>query len=170
MDLGNGIRVTFARRVDWGGWEDRAYISPGERREIRRRCRRADRKWSRPVSRVLSRTIIHLGRPSPNASCDLPEDTCGPQAARGTSSYLVLLRRGFTLPPSLPKARCALTAPFHPYLPPKPVRRHRRYTFCGTFRRFASPRRYLASCPVEPGLSSAAAWRPRSSGRLRAPP
>ncbi len=30
----------------------------------------------------------------------------------------------------------------------------RRYIFCGTFRRLAPPRRYLAPCPVEPGLSS----------------
>ncbi len=29
--------------------------------------------------------------------------------------YLVLLRVGFTLPRLLPTARCALTAPFHPY-------------------------------------------------------
>ena len=33
--------------------------------------------------------------------------------------YLVLLRAGFCLPPTLPPARCALTAPFHPY-PPSP--------------------------------------------------
>jgi len=32
-------------------------------------------------------------------------------------SYLVLLRVGFTVPRLLPAARCALTAPFHPYLP-----------------------------------------------------
>ncbi len=31
--------------------------------------------------------------------------------------YLVLLRAGFCLPPVLPPARCALTAPFHPYPP-----------------------------------------------------
>gem|GEM_PF-4648558 len=31
-------------------------------------------------------------------------------------TYLVLLRVGFTLPLLLPAARCALTAPFHPYL------------------------------------------------------
>jgi len=31
---------------------------------------------------------------------------------------------------------------------------HRRYIFCGTFRRLTPPRRYLALCPVEPGLSS----------------
>ena len=30
--------------------------------------------------------------------------------------YLALLRAGFCLPPMLPPARCALTAPFHPYL------------------------------------------------------
>jgi hypothetical protein len=29
--------------------------------------------------------------------------------------YLVLLRAGFSLPPTLRPARCALTAPFHPY-------------------------------------------------------
>jgi len=32
--------------------------------------------------------------------------------------YLVLLQAGFTLPPLLPAARCALTAPFHPYRAP----------------------------------------------------
>jgi hypothetical protein len=37
----------------------------------------------------------------------------------GTPSYLVLLRAGFCLPRLLPGARCALTAPFHPY-PPSP--------------------------------------------------
>jgi len=32
-----------------------------------------------------------------------------------------------------------------------------RYIFCGTFRRLTPPRRYLALCPMEPGLSSAIA-------------
>lgn len=64
------------------------------------------------------------------------------------NSYLVLLQAGFTLPLLLPTTRCALTAPFHPY------RKNRRYIFCGTFRRLSSPRRYLALCPMEPGLSS----------------
>ena len=31
---------------------------------------------------------------------------------------------------------------------------HRRFAFCCTFRRLTPPRRYLAPCPVEPGLSS----------------
>ena len=65
--------------------------------------------------------------------------------------YLVLLRTGFTLPLPLPEARCALTAPFHPY---PEAETSGRYLFCGTFRGLAPPRRYLASCPLEPGLSS----------------
>ena len=47
-----------------------------------------------------------------------------------------------------PHRRCALTAPFHHC-------RERLCLFCGTFRRVAPPGRYPASCPVEPGLSSA---------------
>jgi hypothetical protein len=39
-----------------------------------------------------------------------------------TSSYLVLLRAGFTVPPWSPSGRWALTPPFHPY----PVRQARR--------------------------------------------
>ena len=61
----------------------------------------------------------------------------------------------------LPAARCALTAPFHPYrfwfACTQKVIRHlerRRFAFCCTFRRFTPPRRYLALCPMEPGLSS----------------
>ena len=65
--------------------------------------------------------------------------------------YLVLLQAGFALPLLLPAVRCALTAPFHPYLLYKT---DRRYVFCGTFRRFTPPRYYLAPCPAEPGLSS----------------
>ncbi len=50
--------------------------------------------------------------------------------------YLVLLRMGFALPGELLRPRCALTAPFHPYLPHPRERVHdRRYIFCGTFRR-----------------------------------
>src|SRR5690606_34480580 len=81
--------------------------------------------------------------------------------AHSTLPYSVLLRVGFTLPHALPRARCALTAPFHPYRA-----RARRYIFCGTFRGLAPPRRYLAPCPMEPGLSSGNESR-RLLGRLR---
>ncbi len=77
--------------------------------------------------------------------------------------YLVLLRVGFTLPPVLPQARCALTAPFHPY---RRRERRWRYIFCGTGRGLTPPRRYLALCPMEPGLSSMPKWTQRLSSRL----
>ncbi len=50
----------------------------------------------------------------------------------------------------LPAARWALTPPFHPYPPCGG-----RSVLCGPVRRLAAPRRYLAVCPVELGLSSA---------------
>src|SRR5690606_27406384 len=51
----------------------------------------------------------------------------------------------------LPPTRCALTAPFHPY---QRLAALRRFAFCCTIRGPAPPRRYLAPCPLEPGLSS----------------
>ena len=45
----------------------------------------------------------------------LKQPTRGQRGPRIMSPYLVLLRVGFTLPHLLPVARCALTAPFHPY-------------------------------------------------------
>nr|VFK51686.1 MAG: hypothetical protein BECKTUN1418D_GA0071000_101014 [Candidatus Kentron sp. TUN] len=82
-----------------------------------------------------------------------------PHKSGNRPPYLVLLQVGFTLPPRLPEARCALTAPFHPYPPislagKRQEKNHGRYIFCGTFRGFTSPRRYLAPRPMEPGLSS----------------
>jgi len=78
-----------------------------------------------------------------------------PTRAAPKDPYLVLLQVGFTLPFTLPQTRCALTAPFHPYRRKAQRPARRRYVFCGTFRRLAPPRCYLAPCPVEPGLSSA---------------
>jgi len=69
--------------------------------------------------------------------------------------------RGLPCHGLLPAARCALTAPFHPYrfwfaLTLKAIRHleRRRFAFCCTFRRLTPPRRYLALYPMEPGLSS----------------
>src|SRR5881227_724327 len=58
----------------------------------------------------------------------------------------------------LPRARCALTAPFHP-CPSTRARltagaRTRRYIFCATFLRVAPTGCYPAHCPAEFGLSS----------------
>src|SRR3546814_13255916 len=63
-------------------------------------------------------------------SSDLPTRTATRERVRrrplgrtlGTAAghpYSVLLPVGFALPPPLPEARCALTAPFHP-CPPNP--------------------------------------------------
>ena len=57
----------------------------------------------------------------------------------------------------LPPARCALTAPFHPYSPSGAsdgALRRQRYVFCATFLRVAPTGRYPAHCPAEFGLSS----------------
>lgn len=75
---------------------------------------------------------------------------------------------GWGLPgqPSRPDCRCALTAPFHPYLIPLGRNRasHRRYLFCGTFPDLTTGRRYRPPCPAEPGLSSTSS---RSGTRRR---
>src|SRR5262245_58983 len=123
-------------------------------------------------------TIIPLGPSSLTDSSDRPGDQ---GRAVPMSPYLVLLRAGFCLPPVLPRARCALTAPFHPYCrAPRGARR--RYVFCATFLQVALTGRYPAHCPAEFGLSShlracdAAVGKPtaarstergRSSGSLR---
>jgi len=60
--------------------------------------------------------------------------------------------RGLPCHRVLPPARCALTAPFHPYH--HSPRTEWRFIFCCTFRGLTPPRRYLALYPVEPGLSS----------------
>jgi hypothetical protein len=79
-------------------------------------------KWSRPISRVLSGATIHLRCASPRTSSDLPGSTCGPHARPGSrrtrtacSPIWSCSGRGLPCHRVLPPARCALTAPFHPY-------------------------------------------------------
>ena len=111
----------------------------------------------RPVSRVLSRPFagpwmtIPLGRPSPDASRDLPgrrrkraSPAPVPKDRSAGRPYAVLLPVGFALPPPLPAARCALTAPFHPCRARTcPARR---FAFCGTVPGVAPAGRYPAPC------------------------
>ena len=95
--------------------------------------------------------------------------------------YSVLLPVGFTLPPPLPGARCALTAPFHPYptrraggllsvalslgSPPPAVSRHRVSVEPGLS---SIPERTATIRPSGPGfisweqLKRQAGWRPLS--------
>jgi hypothetical protein len=123
------------------------------------------KKRSRPISRVLSWTVIPLGSASPQTSSSLP----GPDAGHVMGSLFGLAPGGVCRAGPLPDSRCALTAPFHPCLilgTPKNARPSA-VSFCCTFRRLAPPRRYLAPCPVEPGLSSAPLRVTRLPDRLR---
>ena len=104
---------------------------------------------------------IHLGRPSPDASRNLPGRRRGnaPRRRPACRPYSVLLPVGFTLPPPSPEARCALTAPFHP-CPPKPWRR-RAVCFLWHFP-WGRPRRALPGTvfPWSPDFPPPAGARP----------
>ncbi len=96
---------------------------------------RCSNVWDASPARTKSgTTVIPLGRASLRGSSDLPGSCDAPSQhvrppKRTLLPYLVLLHVGFSLPPPLLAARCALTAPFHPY----PACAGR-YVFCGTFR------------------------------------
>ena len=176
---GGGARQRFSRVLSAGREEPAGAAWPAcgvavQSEPEKRETRSEEGSGSRPVSRVLSKAVIHLRRTSPYACSDLPGSGAGHASSPVGDAlpYLVLLRVGFTLPPVSPPARCALTAPFHPY----PVSSRtfaaycagsRRFVFCGTFRGLAPPRRYLAPCPAEPGLSSTSKFsKQRLPGRL----
>src|SRR6185312_15651571 len=84
-----------------------------------------------PVSRILSAGLLRQDGHSsgPNITVRLKRPTrrlWRAEQARASDEaysarprlppYLVLLRVGFALPAALLRRRCALTAPFHPYL------------------------------------------------------
>ncbi len=119
------------------------HAGPGGIRRAPTRLCRLEKVRSRPVSRVLSRAVIHLGPASPRASSNLPGSPGGRRCGQAACSPIWSCS-GWGLPcrGMLPPARCALTAPFHPYRPATGWR----FVFCGTFRGLAPPRRYLAPC------------------------
>src|SRR5215472_9746720 len=101
-------------------------------RAIRGTAHRGRGSARQPVSRVLCRPPHYgCGRrwpflwgarrrvpraTDPSGGAEVrPASGIAPDACR---SYLVLLPVRFSLPPPLPAARCALTAPFHPCRPP----------------------------------------------------
>jgi hypothetical protein len=138
----------------------------------------------RPVSRVLygegSRphvTAIPLRRRLPGAFSNLPgrpdpdmdPGDCSACAGQPPHRpYSVLLPVGFAVPPTLPPARCALTAPFHPYLPLLSLGR----AVCSLWHfPWAHARRTLSGtvCPWSPDFPPAPTfrhWHGRPSGRL----
>ena len=70
-----------------------------------------------------------------------------PRAKPARRSYSVLLPAGLALPPTLPPARCALTAPFHPYPDVPLTGASGRFAFCGAFPGVAPAGRYPAPRP-----------------------
>jgi hypothetical protein len=74
--------------------------------------------------------------------------------------YLVLLRAGFAVPPSVATGAVRSYRTISP-LPP-PLQGGWRFAFCCTFRGLAPPRRYLAPCPGSPDfpprLRAAIVW------------
>jgi len=110
-------------------------LSPGNRtypHAIRQSIHRREGARRR-VSRVLSRPWASRPRDGDGHSSGTPvagrlvrptraaaRRPARRRRSRGGAcrSYLVLLPVGFSLPPPLPAARCALTAPFHPCHPP----------------------------------------------------
>jgi hypothetical protein len=109
----------------------------------------------RAISRVLfarrdGQMIISLGWLSPATSRGLP----AAQATRAGSRCLLGLAPtgGYR---AAPVTRRAVGS--YPTVSPLPLDKGRS-VFCGPFRRLTAPRRYLAVCPVELGLSSARHW------------
>jgi len=116
------------------------------------------------ISRVLSRTIIHLGRPSPAASSNLPGSPLGTGgvAVRPRTPLFGLAPGGVCRAANCYQPRGALL----PHLFTLTGLQARRFVFCGTFHGLAPSRGYLAPCPKEPGLSSAS-MKQRLPGQLR---
>ena len=113
-------------------WGEMMFFFCSHHREDRAELGRG-KSARRPISRVLSRPLagpwmtIPLGRPLPDASRDLPGrrrqkpawPAPAPKDRPAGRPYAVLLPVGFTMPLPSPAARCALTAPFHPYRRPR---------------------------------------------------
>ena len=103
---------------------------------------------SQPVSRVLSRIIIHLDWKSPPSLKRPTRKRRGPR-----HGFPIWSCSGWGLPcRSCYHSRGALLP--HPFTL---TSRNWRSTLCCTGRGLSPPRRYLAPCPVEPGLSSGSA-------------
>ena len=115
---------------------------------------------SSTISRVMSTykcvIIIYLVASSPIHSSVLPKSTTGSRIAFSWTCF------GWGLHGPLPLPVVSYTA-----FPPLPVKQA--VYFCCTILGVTSTRRYLASCPAKPGLSSPAAFRqlqPRLSALL----
>ena len=102
---------------------------------------------------AIRRAAIHLGSPSPETSSGLPES--GADHAIG---FLFGLAPGGVCLATRVTTRAVRS--YRTLSPlPRTLANPRRSALCCTFRKLTLPRRYLAPCPVEPGLSSRGAKR-----------
>jgi hypothetical protein len=128
------VPLEFAKRVQRPRKRQTA-CKPGSVREIPR----VDRGTSRDDHSSGTRLTARLTRPTRAAGRERPRVlACNGRRGR---PYSVLLPVGFTLPPPLPAARGALTAPFHPC--PTRVSTRRAVCFLWHFP-WGRPRRPLA--------------------------
>jgi hypothetical protein len=88
-----------------------AFLGPGNSSRVARKKESADKPGSVLNSHSSgTRVTAQLKRPTRKPMWA----TCSGLLSRSLP-YLVLLQVGFAVPQMLPPARCALTAPFHPY-------------------------------------------------------
>ncbi len=96
----------------------------------------------------------HSSRARVTARLERPtREPCGPHVRSCLQCPPIWSCSGRGLPCHFRYRKRGALLPHHFTLTAVP-RESRRYIFCGTFRRLAPPRRYLAPRPAEPGLSS----------------
>lgn len=130
----------------------------GEHKGKRLEKNRGNKK-QRPISRVLS-LCGHLSRESVTR---LLKRSTGRVRGPPQPLPLILLPMGFARPVCYHTAGALLPHLFTVTAAKRP----RLCVFCGTFRRVAPPGCYPASCPMEPGLSSAACTRNAAAAATR---
>lgn len=130
------------------------------------------RRAHRPISRVLSDEQAHpdghFSRRTVARALQQPTRGVSVGTGRPSPPIWPCSDRGLPTANRCRPRRGLLPHTFHPCLIPRFPASHRRYGLCGTVRHTVArvPRRYLAICPVEPGLSSSGApKRPRATVR-----
>ena len=136
----------------WGESDESRKANPGSGIRFSQLASHTE-KVDRSISRVLSWTVIHLGLASPQTSSNLP----GSSAGHANGSLFGLAPGGVYPATTVASGAVRSYRTFSP-LPVPSKGGNRRYLLCGTSRSHTvtsvAPRRYLAPCPVEPGLSS----------------
>ena len=112
------------------------------------------------LSKTISRVMSLDGHLSRHTVANMLQRPTRKQTGRLMLSVRSCFGWGLHMPRLLPVGRQSLALPFHPYRIAAAV------YFCCTVLRVASTRRYLASCPVKPGLSSPMTFRFHGSDHL----